>query len=149
MENSTMTTGIECERGHIPAIVSEFANAPLHIVAAEWAMRTDNLLTIDVIMKEFSLTQRQASNIINEICRDKECIVFEKVVSFKSYPKIRHAGIRVFKVKHPSNNMKSKMSEDIKYKISKDDLNIIRKWMCIRKLGDDFSLIEKHLSNTE
>ncbi len=121
----------------------EKLNFPTYIIAAEWALRTGNLLTVDVLMNEFSITQDQANDIIYKIRNEGRC-VYEKVVVFKSRPKSRYIGIKIFKVK-PLSDMKNQ--EGIKIKELKDNLKIIRKWMLIRKVGDKFSLIEKYLSN--
>ncbi|HFV8372452.1 TPA: ATP-dependent Clp protease adaptor ClpS, partial [Escherichia coli] len=63
----------------------EKLNFPTYIIAAEWALRTGNLLTVDVLMNEFSITQAQANDIIYKIRNEGRC-VYEKVVVFKSRP---------------------------------------------------------------
>ncbi len=58
--------------------------------------------------------------------------MYEKVVVFKSRPKSRYIGIKIFKVK-PLSDMKNQ--EGIKIKELKDNLKIIRKMDAHKKGG--------------
>lgn len=131
-----------------PKCVKDLQSYPLYIAVALWGMRTNNLLTTDVVSREFMITQRTASDIIHYIeykgCRYIKSIRYTQQVT-GCY---RRRSLRITHVKLPPlnlmNNKRSfnKQDEVVHHKnkntkpITKTNVQQLRQWMVSRKVGD-------------
>ncbi|GCR72533.1 hypothetical protein ExPECSC071_03797 [Escherichia coli] len=138
-----------------PLKLSEFSNLPLYMVIAIWGKRNNQLLTTKDVARSFSLSQQQASDIINYIHREgAKYIKSEKIFIFCVVNGIK-TKVRALKIldvaiqplpTEPDKLKQRKMSEQkslpsVKRNSpeKKDDIKAIRQWMCRRRTGEAYT----------
>ncbi|MEB7742579.1 CaiF/GrlA family transcriptional regulator [Escherichia coli] len=146
----------------IPTAVSDLNEQPLYIIVASWAFRVNKLLTTEAITREFLLTQRRATDIMHYIVHEgARYIKSEQITLIKEKPqKIRYRALKIISITLPSLQPKVNTNRRLVYdstapKTSVTDKNIhmnyhksLRRWMCIRKTGEDFGMFTKIISQS-
>lgn len=133
----------------LPDVVRDLGACPLYLAVAFWGQRCHNVLTTELVSREFRITQQRARDALHYI-RHEACgrIDYENVTM--SVPGLRRSsvykGLRILKVsdapagerrmpaKLPQN---SSIARPLSAKNKKHTpLNQLRQWMAIRRLGE-------------
>ncbi|HAN6894781.1 MULTISPECIES: CaiF/GrlA family transcriptional regulator [Escherichia] len=143
------------ERYTIPSKLSGFSNLPLYMVVAIWGKRNKQLLTTKDVARAFSLTQQQATDVINYIYREgTKYIKSEKTTIFciingvkTKLRALKILDVVIIPLPTESNRLKQQRISEQKSRSSvkrnspekKDELRVIRQWMCHRRTGETYS----------
>ncbi|WDB54782.1 CaiF/GrlA family transcriptional regulator (plasmid) [Escherichia albertii] len=131
-----------------------YSNLPLYMVIAIWGRRNNQLLTTKDVARSFSLSQQQASDIINYIHREgakyiksEKIFIFCVVNGIKTKVralKILDVAIRPLPIKpdklRQQNFSEQKSLPSVKRNSpeKKDDIKAIRQWICRRQIGETY-----------
>lgn len=149
----------------IPEDLSAYRELPLYIVVAIWGFQNNNrILTTKEVARAFCLSQQQATDVINYIHREgSEHIKSQKMNLFRTVNGVE-AKIRALKIRDimilsfPEELRRLKQKSPVKSRPQsqalkrgpspecRENIKIIRQWVCCRRMGEDCSSIKKYLT---
>ncbi len=152
-------------RYKIPEGLSAYKELPLYIVVAVWGYMNNRILTTKDVAREFCLSQQQTTDVINYIHREgSKHIRSQKMNLFCTVNGVK-TKIRALKIKKimvlsspeelgrlrqkslvRSRPQPRPMKKNSPSPECRENLKIIRQWVCCRRMGEDCSSIKKYLT---